>query len=475
MKLGASPVEAVRVFIAMCFIVGAVSAALWCSLFTRGAGILLGTVGYLYGPYYLTLPYVRGAYPEFFAMSLAPLAFYLAHRSVQLGGWKSSLGTAIVMAVIVSSHTLSLILILPLLILYWIAVSMVMEGRPRLIRLSLVLLLFSMLASPYVIGPLFETGRVEVSRQFQSADLYRSAGIPWYCFFNRNTALDVASHLRPGRVHLLCLVTSLLLVICDRRRRDELALIHLSLAFFGLCLSETSIASAAVSAFPPLRYLQFPWRNLGIFNLFCASSLAISLTRISFKERGAWKAIGAAFPALCFALYFPTIPTQTAVAFENKTRDGIRSSLTTLDHEDKYIPLGAKRFDTEAPPVWKLLQAEEPGVWIDLMDLSFNDYTFGTSSIKSVKAIFHQYWYPGWRALLDGQELPLTKDEAEGLIRLEIPEGAHRIRIFFGNSRLRAVGGLLSWLAAGGVLCWLCLGGLRRLLKRPATACGRKR
>ena len=43
--------------------------------------------------------------------------------------------------------------------------------------------------------------------------------------------------------------------------------------------------------------------------------------------------------------YFDELPYMNQTGFRFSSRERIRQSLTTLDHEDKYMPVGAKLLD----------------------------------------------------------------------------------------------------------------------------------
>ena len=76
---------------------------------------------------------------------------------------------------------------------------------------------------------------------------------------------------------------------------------------------------------------------------------------------------------------------------------------------------------------------------------------------------FRTLAFPGWRAYVDGREVPLTTAPRDpqlgispGFIALEVPEGEHRVQIAFGPTRLRTGAGALSVLALG-IAAWLVI------------------
>jgi len=75
---------------------------------------------------------------------------------------------------------------------------------------------------------------------------------------------------------------------------------------------------------------------------------------------------------------------------------------------------------------------------------------------------FRTVAFPGWRAYVDGREVPLTtapRDPvlgiAPGFIALEVPAGEHRVQIAFGPTQLRTISGAISVAALGALAWWL--------------------
>jgi len=59
---------------------------------------------------------------------------------------------------------------------------------------------------------------------------------------------------------------------------------------------------------------------------------------------------------------------------------------------------------------------------------------------------FYTYWYPGWRAWVDGQPVETRYDsnDPNALILVDVPAGDHLVRIRFTNTPLRTTAALIS-------------------------------
>ena len=88
----------------------------------------------------------------------------------------------------------------------------------------------------------------------------------------------------------------------------------------------------------------------------------------------------------------------------------------------------------------------------------------------------HQLLFPGWRAYLDGQPIPLAPvpdrpgvDASLGFMVLEVPAGEHHVEVRFGPTPARAAGAALS----AATLAYVLLGAAGRVW--PSLAAGRLR
>jgi hypothetical protein len=74
-----------------------------------------------------------------------------------------------------------------------------------------------------------------------------------------------------------------------------------------------------------------------------------------------------------------------------------------------------------------------------------------------VRLRFYTYYFPGWRATVDGQPVEISPDPPNGLIGLTLPPGDHYVQLRFGATPVRSLAAVLAVgaLAAVMVLLWL--------------------
>jgi len=60
---------------------------------------------------------------------------------------------------------------------------------------------------------------------------------------------------------------------------------------------------------------------------------------------------------------------------------------------------------------------------------------------------FYTYYYPGWRATVDGHPVTIWQAPPFGLIQLEVPAGEHVVALRFGGTPIRTAGAVLTLLS----------------------------
>jgi hypothetical protein len=280
------------------------------------------------------------------------------------------------------------------------------------------------------------------------------------------------------------LMASLRLV---RRRQPQegwLALLFLA-SLIVLVFMLTSRSEWIWANVPLLAVAEFPWRLMGMAALCCAWLIGAG---ISARPTGKWSRIVAAvgmvaiilgsavylYPPKPFVLYgsegTPSLLDQAR--YERATGT---IGTTTLG---EYLPLWVEEVPPPRPLTAKVTagQAPEkldrsalpPGVQAELMAHTphLDHYLF--ASEQPFVARFFTFFYPGWRATVDGKPVAVQVSSPAGLIEIPIPAGERELILQFTATPLRSatqVISLLSLLLAAGML----IAGLAALFRRPST------
>ncbi|MCC7353079.1 MAG: glycosyltransferase family 39 protein [Anaerolineae bacterium] len=252
----------------------------------------------------------------------------------------------------------------------------------------------------------------------------------------------------------------------DVARRGLVAFLAVStLAIFFLM---TPAANLLWQLVPIGNLVQFPWRMLALTTLTTA---ALAGAAVADDKEGSRLSPAACALALVVVLAsFPyTQPQLTPIT----SRD--ESVLAIFDFERAYPDMVGSTAWAQPPhdsPLLAQYEAGEPlrkavilsgaGTVEPLRHGGQSDEVLVRAATE-VRLQFLTYWYPGWRATIDGQPVPITREGPYGLITLDVPAGEHRVAIRFGDTPARtlaaAVSGLSVVVFAG---LWVSARGIRR-------------
>ncbi|MCC7362418.1 MAG: hypothetical protein IT317_23260 [Anaerolineales bacterium] len=235
----------------------------------------------------------------------------------------------------------------------------------------------------------------------------------------------------------------------------------LVLALAGAALAGALTLPGAVWVWehlPGLSLVQFPVRLLG------PGSLALAVAAgLAFANRSATRgpvlvlalsvAAGALF-GLAWTWQFgdpltPANPTLVDLhAYEQ--RSGAIGTTTA----GEYLPVGvqqapppetlAARYAAGAP-ILRLDESRLPsGAVVAAQSAGVITQSVTLDTPAAFEAVFAVFNFPGWRAAVDGAEVPISTTTPYGLIAVPVPAGTHTVALTFGTTPPRQVGSFIS-------------------------------
>ena len=87
------------------------------------------------------------------------------------------------------------------------------------------------------------------------------------------------------------------------------------------------------------------------------------------------------------------------------------------------------------------------------------------STPKSFVLRLYTFYFPGWRATIDGEEVDIEVAGPEGFITVWVPKGEHKVIVRFGDTGPRTAGWVIS---AAGLGVWVVA---VLLFPRSSTSC----
>ena len=451
---------------------------------------LLAAIAYLAAPYQMLSVYVRGNLPEVMALALLPWIWWFFHRLALRGGRGNFLAASFSLAALLLTHNISSLLFVPLLLAYlaFFGWQRIHQGKPwRHWRLAAGALLAGLLMTTFAWLPaLAEKDSVQLylAHSSRGNDFHQN-------FITLSELLSPPTVSDPSLLNspLTVQVGLPLLVLAlaglagvwffgGRARRrtplpDTLRQQALFMALAAAVLLLLTLPPLAVvwETLPLIRFVQFPWRLVGRVILPLAllagaapAWIAALKLRIAPTLAGAGTLVAVAvliltampwlYPADCS---FPAEPTIASVMnFERNTgAAGVVPLGTYLPRWVVERPAGSpmeedlragrtpRRFDSSLLPDGARLLSERYGA---------NRAEIKVETPAAFQALYHTFYFPGWRVEVDGEPVEIEPAEGTGLISFVVPAGKHTIRIRWTLTPLRAGAGLVSLLGLGLLL-----------------------
>ena len=483
--LGAGLTAAVKLTYVLAFILSALAMyGLGRRLFGRSAGLLAGLL-YTYFPFHLADVYVRCDLAESLAYVFMPLVVLAFTNLTECGRPRDLAWAGLSYAGLVLAHNGTVLVFTPLL-MAWVlflalrrwrqaglrpalrAAGLALAGAPLAGLVSAFFLLPAFLERAYIVEEQWIQGSYNYLKHFVYPAQLLS---PFWGFGYAGEGLADEMPFQLGLIPLTFAIGAS--VLGARRRGTQGFLIAATLATVFFMLP----ASAPLWDLVPLAALiQFPWR------LLILAAVTLSLLAGSLGAGLERSAAGA--PAFVLALivvlgsYPYTLPEYT----EHSPR--AEEPVAVIEFELVYPPdrTGMMAWTQEQPmttPLAPQYLAGEPLVKAHALDEAATVEMVrhgGCSEEIIVRAPapttveFYTYYFPGWRATVDGEPAPIRPSGKYGLIALDVPAGEHRVGLRFGNTPIRTAGELVS-LAGLALAGWLLAhGGGRRPQPRADRA-----
>jgi len=460
-----------------------------CGMFLLGRRIagpwagLAAAAGLVFAPYFLVDAYVRAAGAEMWGIALAPWGIWAVLGVAEQGGRLRTAVLALIVALIVLSHNISAMVMLPVLILTVILLcgDKAKEGFLAL-GLGLLMSIFFWLPALAEKGLVWAAENLTQGHFFYGNHFLSLGHIaaPQWSRWPPNTVSPGSFEIGLAHLGLLFLAPLCLAAV---RSRDVLMWL-LYLVALGSLLMVTQASEVLWQSLPLLPYVQFPWRFLGFFAWAVSALVAWPVLWAAgvWGRRGA-AAFGIGWVALVIFTYSVHIaPTYLSI----DPQDGGEIEALTLDQHRINLDLGypdVVDFWTVENMQWFKARGTS---WDDFLPrvvspaacLFCEDYIVPAKIIQGrgeiteahragsdidvlveaasqITMALHAFAFPGWSVTLDGESVSHAPRESIGDITLTVPRGEHRIEARYRGTALARISdlvSLLAWLAFAAML-----------------------
>jgi hypothetical protein len=463
-------------------------------IFGSNAGIL-AAVAYVYGPFHLYDILFRGHLPGAWAIVLYPLILWSVTRLARKSGVSSFVATSLLFAACLLTHNPAAYIFTPFLLFYALVLVLTApdDRKRRILRVAASILLGAGLASFFWIPALWDRQFIQIDRMITPPDLdYHTHFITTSNLLSPPPVAevglmnpDVPNSLGPALVAVAMLS---IVGLWRLRRRDERT--HLIVALIGLAVVIFLVSAQSTfvwESVPLMKHLVFPHRFLRLGSLLVAF-LCGAAVRV-FGERA--KAFSPSFLATlglsgvvvlsAFPLLYPPYYDHQSLNPSFADMMEFERSTGTLGTTSfgEYLPVWVTWIPSTSPleslyqssaQIERLDQSSLPdGTHVTSAHYEPTSMTVALDAPQEFQATFHLLYFPTWRADVDGQEVPVTPTEGQGLVSVSVPAGEHVIHIQLHDMPIHTLSKLLSGASLVLFLALSAVGWVRRRVPSPGA------
>ena len=444
---------------------GAYIYARW--LFRDRRAAFVTAAAYLFAPYLLTNIYERGAAAEALALGLLPWVFWSLHRALDKPTRSRVAAGGVVVGWLILAHNITALFVLPAVLGYLLLVAWRERRLRQLAAVGAAIALGFGLSAFYWMPAMGEIGTTQVEASMLSGPLSAANNLaPLHDLVQRSLAVD---YWGSQRFHLALwqacvLLVSMIAIPFQTARTRFILILYTGLAVIALVLQLT-LARAFWETVPLVRFIQFPWRLLGLIS-FCTAMLAGSVFLLR-PLRGAAGTVLAASLLLSIGVagllrLTPDLsPIWSTLRNEQINEQDLfergRAGFALFsDYAPKDLQASSSSLSLPRSPDLPRSAPLPAGLQVQVISEESTHVHIRTQSDAPAPIRLHRIYFPGWRATVDGRRVPVNPSGPLGLVTAEIPAGVHDVEFHFGNTPLRWIGLAIS-LASLVVLAWIVL------------------
>ncbi len=432
---------------------------------------------YVFAPLRLRELFLQGNLSQLLALGLLPLALWALVLTARRASWRWAAVSGLLLAALLYAHHPSAFLAYPVLLVAGLAVALFDCPRAGLGRFAPLVTAFGLalaLGAPFWLPWLLESGYGSLGRM--ESGMFNAALnlVPANQLFSPSLVLD-ASSINPPRPHTLGLLQAVMAALgtlaCavmlwrahragSRLQRGRLVVLLALAGLLVICLLVMlPLAAPAWTTLPIAKFVAFPWRLLGPAGLLAAILGAVPLLlvgrRLAVVGFGALLVLALLnvgpylFPSPGLWRPEPAGGVGLADIGRHELQDGWRGTTSA----NEYLP----RWVEDPDPPLTLLSAYEQGQAPERFDAGSLPAGSRVETVKSgpLEDVFRlvmpeaatvtirRFYYPGWKAWIDGKPASIRPASPFGLIALDVPAGERELRVAWGSTPPRTAGWVL--------------------------------
>lgn len=420
------------------FLLSGISMYIFLRNFCSYRGSVAGAAAYQLLPYHIFDLYWRGTLAETFAFAWLPIILHFAYKGFTEDRLLMWIGLAFSYAGLVLTHLASAYIFTFVITAFALFLSL--RGKsPRLfLKFTLSFLFGLSLSTVYFVPMLFERRFVHLEWMTE---------VPWgdytrnFLFMGENSMKIFHIHLKQIVILQLLLVITSLISILKRKGLQNIPYIaFFSLLFLFSLYISTPLSMPIWKNTPGLQTIQFPWRWLMVSTFSAAVLTGLWFDKFSLdaiKRDRLFKVSSALFYAFFIvSLYLSSIHIMSAGPMKRKTLGWMmREGGDVIEYRPIWLSQKTKDFSKErgeTPVIFK-----KGGGRVDIASWKSHSRLFKVdAAVPSILRV-STFYYPGWTALINDKEIPISIEKDSGAMLLNLPPGKNEVLLEFRDTPLR--------------------------------------
>ncbi|KXK09118.1 MAG: 6-pyruvoyl-tetrahydropterin synthase related domain - membrane protein [Microgenomates bacterium OLB22] len=434
----------------------------------------------LYGffPYRAVLTFVRGAFADFWAVSLSPFVYWAILRLSK----KVSLGNCILLGICVGLVILSHQIQVVPMALFGIPIVgyclFTTTPKKRFVFLQALVLsgVIGLGTSAFFTLPLFlekSSTLVDVLNTSNLYDFHLHFVLPsqlWYSPWGYGGSVAGSGDgmsFQIGKLFIggfLLAIGASLFVVIKKRKTISLWLPLISLLSIFVLIMTTSYSQIIWETLPFLYYVQFPWRLMGFANIFIPVSIALA-SRVILDQVKLGRIIKNQYVGVSVVVGISLLfGYKYGHLFRPQEMRNIDDEYMTSENKIKwevskssfeFAPNGISLSKTPPygnlfPPIREKdipIPAVFPSADVRATVISRipnHQYYHITNTGLPTRVRLGTFNFPGWQAKVNDKLVTIYSDNPLQLIEVVIPSGESKIELFFTDTLIRVIGNTVS-------------------------------
>jgi len=445
--------------------------------FDKKTGLLAATF-FTFFFYRAITVYIRGAWAEFFAMSILPFVLLGLDNIYRNNSFKRYFLFSISLGLLILAHPLIAFPALFFVSLFFIYYFFCSKNRWLFIKNFLTETFLALGLSAFFWLPSFIEKKYTLIDAILTHELanyeihfiypYQFWFSPWGYGGSIAGPIDGMS-FQLGKIHIFLTIFSLLIFLFYffiKKKRESIKIYGFLffLLLFSLFMSST-LSQFVWDKIKYLWYLQFPWRFLtftGIFISLIAASGIYYFGKIIKQDVAIKKVL---FNLVIVSLLLITVIKYSIYSKPNNEKIYDEKSLTSFKEISwrvsktsfEFSPSGIKTKKTELGTTtiglnkkdllkenFSVLSEDKETTKVETITDKFSKKEFYIESKNPIEFRLNTFNFPGWQASLDGKKIKIKDNNDYKLITVLIPEGKHNLAFVFKNTPIRTLSDLIS-------------------------------